>query len=87
MSTPLSTSELAVLLGLEPTASAADVVFVMYDTRGCCLIAAESIRAVISAVIAMEGRVLRRVAARLDTSVTRSIAVARASYKRPAAGD
>jgi hypothetical protein len=83
MSTPPSTAEFVVLLGLEPGATAEDVISVIYDTRGCCLIAAESIRAVIAAINAMEDRVLRRVAARLDTSVTRNIAVARASYKRP----
>lgn len=83
MSTPLSAEEFAALLGLESGATAADVVSVMYDTRGCCLLAAESIRAVMAAVVAMETRVLRRVSARLDTSVTRGLAVARASYKRP----
>lgn len=82
MSTPATPPSLAVLLGLDADTSERDVAAVVYDTLGCCLIAAESVAAVLAAVTAMEERLLRRVSARLDISINRRLATERAAYKR-----
>lgn len=74
---------LVTLLGLDKDElTNEEIAATIYDTRGCCLIASESIRAVVAAIKAMEFRLLNGVAARLDTGVTRQIAFERASYKR-----
>jgi hypothetical protein len=77
---------LVALLGLDKDElTNEEIAATIYDTRGCCLIASESIRAVVAAITAMELRLLHNVAARLDTGVTRQIAVGRAAYKRTGA--
>lgn len=52
-----------------------------YDARGCAHVAAESIMAAIAAIDAIESRIARKVATRIDLMITRELATKRAVYK------